>query len=147
MCASQTELVVSAYAQTTLLWRTVCLMACFCSLTPALPSRRPPAQTRAKPPSGRAARGSAKPVCKTEPGVENPAGEQPVDSGLQWFSMWASNSQIKPCRSTEATCSLLFCIVYSIENLQRHLILLIWGGCDYGFSVLLIWVVPPFYFQ
>ncbi|XP_030269863.1 E3 ubiquitin-protein ligase ZFP91 isoform X2 [Sparus aurata] len=39
----------------------------------ALPSRRPPAQTRAKPPSGRAGRGSAKPVCKTEPGMENPA--------------------------------------------------------------------------
>ncbi|XP_059193741.1 E3 ubiquitin-protein ligase ZFP91 isoform X2 [Centropristis striata] len=39
----------------------------------ALPSRRPPAQTRAKPPSGRAVRGSAKPVCKTEPGMENPA--------------------------------------------------------------------------
>ncbi|XP_023121516.1 E3 ubiquitin-protein ligase ZFP91 isoform X2 [Amphiprion ocellaris] len=40
----------------------------------ALPSRRPPAQTPAKPPSGRAIRGSAKPVCKTEPGMENPAG-------------------------------------------------------------------------
>ncbi|XP_035515975.1 E3 ubiquitin-protein ligase ZFP91 [Morone saxatilis] len=39
----------------------------------ALPTRRPPAQTRAKPPSGRAVRGSAKPVCKTEPGMENPA--------------------------------------------------------------------------
>lgn len=39
----------------------------------ALPSKRPPAQTRAKPPSGRAVRGSAKPVCKTEPGMENPA--------------------------------------------------------------------------
>ncbi|XP_058496135.1 E3 ubiquitin-protein ligase ZFP91 isoform X1 [Solea solea] len=39
----------------------------------ALPSRRPPAQTRAKPPSGRANRSSAKPVCKTEPGLENPA--------------------------------------------------------------------------
>lgn len=39
----------------------------------ALPSRRPPTQTRAKPPSGRAARGSSKPVCKTEPGMENPA--------------------------------------------------------------------------
>ncbi|XP_054460844.1 E3 ubiquitin-protein ligase ZFP91 isoform X2 [Anoplopoma fimbria] len=39
----------------------------------ALPSRRPPAQSRAKPPSGRAVRGSAKPVCKTEPGMENPA--------------------------------------------------------------------------
>ncbi|XP_074550548.1 uncharacterized protein zfp91 [Halichoeres trimaculatus] len=46
----------------------------------ALPSKRPPAQARAKPPSGRAARGSAKPVCKTEPGMENPAGEQPVDA-------------------------------------------------------------------
>ncbi|XP_049900387.1 E3 ubiquitin-protein ligase ZFP91 isoform X3 [Epinephelus moara] len=46
----------------------------------ALPSRRPPAQTRAKPTSGRAVRGSAKPVCKTEPGMENPAGEQPVDT-------------------------------------------------------------------
>ncbi|XP_044046976.1 E3 ubiquitin-protein ligase ZFP91 isoform X2 [Siniperca chuatsi] len=39
----------------------------------APPSRRPPAQTRAKPPSGRVVRGSAKPVCKTEPGMENPA--------------------------------------------------------------------------
>ncbi|XP_031732231.1 E3 ubiquitin-protein ligase ZFP91-like isoform X3 [Anarrhichthys ocellatus] len=39
----------------------------------ALPSRRPPAQSRAKPPSGRAVRGSAKPVCKTEPGMETPA--------------------------------------------------------------------------
>ncbi|XP_029012495.1 E3 ubiquitin-protein ligase ZFP91 isoform X2 [Betta splendens] len=36
-------------------------------------SRRTPAQTRAKPPSGRTVRGSAKPVCKTEPGMENPA--------------------------------------------------------------------------
>ncbi|XP_068177327.1 E3 ubiquitin-protein ligase ZFP91 [Antennarius striatus] len=36
----------------------------------ALPSRRPPAQTRAKPTSGRAVRASAKPVCKTEPGTE-----------------------------------------------------------------------------
>ncbi|CAJ1052246.1 LOW QUALITY PROTEIN: E3 ubiquitin-protein ligase ZFP91 [Xyrichtys novacula] len=39
----------------------------------ALPSKRPPAQTRAKPSSGRAARSFAKPVCKTEPGMENPA--------------------------------------------------------------------------
>ncbi|KAM7394257.1 hypothetical protein PAMP_021070 [Pampus punctatissimus] len=39
----------------------------------ALPSRRPQAQTRAKPPSGRAVRSSAKPVCKTEPGMENQA--------------------------------------------------------------------------
>ncbi|XP_029909019.1 E3 ubiquitin-protein ligase ZFP91 isoform X3 [Myripristis murdjan] len=39
----------------------------------ALPSRRPPAQSRAKPSSGRAARGSAKPVCKSEPGTDNPA--------------------------------------------------------------------------
>ncbi|KAM3623461.1 uncharacterized protein V6R79_011481 [Siganus canaliculatus] len=45
-----------------------------------LPSRRPPAQTRAKPLPGRAIRGSAKPVCKTEPGMENPAGEEPVES-------------------------------------------------------------------
>ncbi|XP_041839316.1 E3 ubiquitin-protein ligase ZFP91 [Melanotaenia boesemani] len=43
----------------------------------ALPSRRPPAQTGAKPPAGRAIRASAKPVCKTEPGMENPA----VDEG------------------------------------------------------------------
>uniref|UniRef100_A0AAQ4RT72 E3 ubiquitin-protein ligase ZFP91 n=1 Tax=Gasterosteus aculeatus aculeatus TaxID=481459 RepID=A0AAQ4RT72_GASAC len=44
---------------------------------PALPStRRPPAQSRAKPPSARAVRGSAKPVCKTEPGTENPAAEK-----------------------------------------------------------------------
>ncbi|KAM9363708.1 uncharacterized protein zfp91 [Symphorus nematophorus] len=53
----------------------------------ALPSRRPPAQTRAKAPSGRAVRSAAKTVCKTEPGMENPAGEQPVDSELQWFSI------------------------------------------------------------
>ncbi|KAI9519082.1 hypothetical protein NQZ68_031353 [Dissostichus eleginoides] len=39
----------------------------------ALSSRRPPASSRAKPPSGRAVRASAKPVCKTEPGMENPA--------------------------------------------------------------------------
>ncbi|KAM9856496.1 uncharacterized protein zfp91 [Aulostomus maculatus] len=39
----------------------------------ALTSRRPPAQTRAKTPSGRAVRSSAKPVCKTEPGIENQA--------------------------------------------------------------------------
>ncbi|XP_010776564.1 E3 ubiquitin-protein ligase ZFP91 [Notothenia coriiceps] len=39
----------------------------------ALSSRRPPASSRAKPPSGRAVRTSAKPVCKTEPGMENPA--------------------------------------------------------------------------
>ncbi|CAN9510401.1 unnamed protein product [Ophioblennius macclurei] len=38
----------------------------------ALPSRRLPAQTRAKAPAERAARGSAKPVCKTEPGMDNP---------------------------------------------------------------------------
>ncbi|XP_029287124.1 zinc finger protein 76 isoform X2 [Cottoperca gobio] len=38
-----------------------------------LASRRPPAQSRAKPPTGRAVRGSAKPMCKTEPGMENPA--------------------------------------------------------------------------
>ncbi|XP_026158628.1 zinc finger protein 135 [Mastacembelus armatus] len=38
----------------------------------ALPSRRPPGQSRAKAPSGRAVRGSAKPVCKTEPEMENP---------------------------------------------------------------------------
>ncbi|KAM4603713.1 uncharacterized protein zfp91 isoform 2-T4 [Polymixia lowei] len=36
------------------------------------PPRRPPAQTRAKPSSTRAARGSAKPVCKSEPDAENP---------------------------------------------------------------------------
>ena len=80
-------------------WHTVCLMACLCSITPALPSRRPPAQTRAKPPSGRAGRGSAKPVCKTEPGMENPAGEQPVDSERQWFRMWACDVG----RGTEAS--------------------------------------------
>ncbi|XP_037327642.2 E3 ubiquitin-protein ligase ZFP91 isoform X1 [Pungitius pungitius] len=40
----------------------------------ALHSRRPP--SRAKAPSGRAVRGSAKPVCKTEPGMENPAAEK-----------------------------------------------------------------------
>ncbi|XP_047435132.1 E3 ubiquitin-protein ligase ZFP91 [Mugil cephalus] len=45
----------------------------------AHPSRRPPAQTRAKPPSGRASRSSAKPVCKTEPGMENPAVEGEVN--------------------------------------------------------------------
>ncbi|KAM9769755.1 uncharacterized protein zfp91 [Menidia menidia] len=39
----------------------------------ALPSRRPPLQAGAKPPTGRAMRGSAKAVCKTEPGMENPA--------------------------------------------------------------------------
>ncbi|KAM4584237.1 uncharacterized protein zfp91 [Odontesthes bonariensis] len=39
----------------------------------ALPSRRPPAQTGTKPPAGRAVRGSSKAVCKTEPGMENPA--------------------------------------------------------------------------
>ncbi|XP_034389452.1 E3 ubiquitin-protein ligase ZFP91 isoform X2 [Cyclopterus lumpus] len=39
----------------------------------ALPPRRPPAQSRAKPPSGRAVRGCARPVCKTEPGMEGPA--------------------------------------------------------------------------
>lgn len=39
---------------------------------PAQPSRRPAAQTRAKAAPGRAARSSAKPVCKTEPGMENP---------------------------------------------------------------------------
>ncbi|XP_068448183.1 E3 ubiquitin-protein ligase ZFP91 isoform X2 [Clinocottus analis] len=39
----------------------------------ALPSRRPAAQSRAKPPPGRAVRGSARPVCKTEPGMESPA--------------------------------------------------------------------------
>lgn len=37
------------------------------------PSRRPPAQSRAKPPSGKAVRGFARPVCKTEPGMESPA--------------------------------------------------------------------------
>ncbi|XP_061627106.1 E3 ubiquitin-protein ligase ZFP91 isoform X2 [Phyllopteryx taeniolatus] len=38
-----------------------------------------PAQSAAKPPSGRAARCSAKPLCKTELGIENQAGERPVD--------------------------------------------------------------------
>ncbi|XP_017264769.1 E3 ubiquitin-protein ligase ZFP91 isoform X2 [Kryptolebias marmoratus] len=37
----------------------------------ALPSRRPPAQANARPAAARAARGSARPVCKTEPGVES----------------------------------------------------------------------------
>ncbi|TNN62789.1 E3 ubiquitin-protein ligase ZFP91 [Liparis tanakae] len=37
------------------------------------PSRRPPAQSRAKPPSGKAVRGCARPVCKTEPGMESPS--------------------------------------------------------------------------
>lgn len=64
---------------------------CFCSLAPALSFRRPPAQTRAKAPSGRAVRGPAKPVCKTEPGMENPAGEQPIDNELLWFSMLVIN--------------------------------------------------------
>lgn len=68
---------------------TVLFIACYHSLTPALPSRRPSAQTHAKPPSGRAVHGSAKPVCKTEPGMENPAGEQPVDSELLCISTWA----------------------------------------------------------
>ncbi|XP_078116605.1 uncharacterized protein zfp91 isoform X2 [Sander vitreus] len=49
----------------------------------ALPSRRPPAQTRAKPLSGRAVRGSAKPVCKTEPGMENPAVEGEVKNDIK----------------------------------------------------------------
>lgn len=39
----------------------------------ALPSRRPSAQTHAKTPSGRAVHSSAKSMCKTEPGMENPA--------------------------------------------------------------------------
>lgn len=39
----------------------------------ALPSRRLPTHTRAKAPSGRALRGSARPPCKTEPGMDNPA--------------------------------------------------------------------------
>uniref|UniRef100_A0A3Q3IQ41 E3 ubiquitin-protein ligase ZFP91 n=1 Tax=Monopterus albus TaxID=43700 RepID=A0A3Q3IQ41_MONAL len=39
----------------------------------SLPSRRPTVQTSAKAPSGRAVRGSAKPVCKTEPGMDYPA--------------------------------------------------------------------------
>lgn len=42
---------------------------------PALHSRRASAQSRAKPPSGRAARGSAKATCKSEPGMENPSVE------------------------------------------------------------------------
>jgi len=58
----------------------------FCSLAPARPSRRPPAQSRAKPPSGKAVRGFARPVCKTEPGMESPAGEQPVDDEPQWLN-------------------------------------------------------------
>ncbi|XP_011473514.3 uncharacterized protein zfp91 isoform X2 [Oryzias latipes] len=39
----------------------------------ALPSRRLSTQTGAKTPAGRTVRGLAKPMCKTEPGVENPA--------------------------------------------------------------------------
>ncbi|KAM8880511.1 uncharacterized protein AB9W97_015311 isoform 2-T2 [Spinachia spinachia] len=42
----------------------------------ALHSRRPPAQSRAKSAPGRPVRGSAKPACKTEPGMENPAAEK-----------------------------------------------------------------------
>ncbi|XP_051940281.1 E3 ubiquitin-protein ligase ZFP91 [Hippocampus zosterae] len=37
----------------------------------ALPSRLSPAQSRAKPPSGRVVRSSGKPVCKTELGIEH----------------------------------------------------------------------------
>ncbi|AWP05623.1 putative E3 ubiquitin-protein ligase ZFP91-like [Scophthalmus maximus] len=62
---------------------------------------RPPAQTRAKPPSGRAGRSSAKPVCKTEPGMENPAGEQPVDNDLFWVGMPACK-QLKSRRHRRA---------------------------------------------
>lgn len=45
-----------------------------------LPSRRLPAQTRAKAQPGRAVRGSAKPLFKTEPGMDNPVSEQLVDT-------------------------------------------------------------------
>uniref|UniRef100_A0A1A7XCP2 E3 ubiquitin-protein ligase ZFP91 n=1 Tax=Iconisemion striatum TaxID=60296 RepID=A0A1A7XCP2_9TELE len=46
----------------------------------ALPTIRPPAQTNAKPTAGRTVRGSAKPMCKTEPEVENQAaGEEELN--------------------------------------------------------------------
>ncbi|XP_029950047.1 E3 ubiquitin-protein ligase ZFP91 isoform X2 [Salarias fasciatus] len=45
-----------------------------------LPSRRVPAQTRAKAPPDRAVRGSAKPVCKTEPGMDNPVADGEVNN-------------------------------------------------------------------
>lgn len=54
------------------------MSVCIFSFTEAVPSRRPPAQTNARPAAGRAARGSTKPVCKTEPEMENQTGEPPV---------------------------------------------------------------------
>lgn len=120
-------------------WCTVCLMACFCSLTPALPSRRPPAQARAKAPSGRAVRSSAKPVCKTEPEMENPAGEQPVDRELQWFGVWAYNSLIKSYSRQKHRSIMLITVlhdnIYSIESRELAELVERWGGCDCGFSV------------
>ncbi|KAJ0050940.1 hypothetical protein NL108_009935, partial [Boleophthalmus pectinirostris] len=44
----------------------------------ALPSKKLSTQSRAKPTSGRATRGPAKPVCKTEPSAESPVGERSV---------------------------------------------------------------------
>ncbi|CAL8328435.1 unnamed protein product [Merluccius merluccius] len=57
----------------------LCLMAYLLPppLPPGPPGRGPAAQTRGKTPSARAARGSARPVCKSEPGTETPAGETP----------------------------------------------------------------------
>lgn len=52
-----------------------------------LPSRRLPAQTRAKAPPGRAVRGSAKPVCKTEPGMDNPVGAEGEANNTKKFNI------------------------------------------------------------
>ncbi|XP_049577435.1 E3 ubiquitin-protein ligase ZFP91 [Syngnathus scovelli] len=53
----------------------------------ALVSRLSPAQSRAKPPSGRAVRCSAKPVCKTELGIENQAAASGEANGKEKYDI------------------------------------------------------------
>ena len=50
------------------------------------------AQTRAKAPSARGTRGSAKPVCKSEPGTVNPTGRHTNQLNCVWdLTEWAKN--------------------------------------------------------
>lgn len=103
------------------------------SLTPALPSRRPSAQTHAKTPSGRAVHSSAKPMCKTEPGMENPAGEQPVDSELLCFSVGAFLTRRPNHADTQepkTSGQSLFVLYRTCKNIWEHVSLVIdslWG--------------------
>lgn len=61
-CSNKTDLFVDIFL-------------CAFSFTAAPSSRHPSVQTNARSTGGRGARGSAKPVCKVEPEMENQTGE------------------------------------------------------------------------